>query len=226
MKRQIVRTADGSSSIYLEEMDEQYHSKHGAIAESEHIFIQNGLLEKKAEPVISVFEVGMGTGLNVMTSIQAAEKHKLSINYEAIEAFPILISELKDLNFVEALNFDPMLFQKIHKTEWGIEQSLNTNFRLTKWHEKLQMIKLLPAQYDVIYFDAFAPEKQGEMWSKEIFEDLFTALKYDGILVTYCVKGEIRRRLKEVGFTVEKLPGPIGGKREICRARKEFKDEA
>lgn len=220
MKRKVVKTADGSSSIYLEEMDEHYHSKHGAIAESEHIFIQNGLLAKKNEPIISVFEVGMGTGLNVITTMQAAEKNKLTINYETIEAFPILLSELRALNFTEALNFDVALFQKIHAVEWERANEIQENFRLLKWRNKLQDIKLSSTKYDVIYFDAFAPEKQQEMWSREIFDKLFISLKPKGILVTYCVKGEIRRRLKDVGFTVEKLSGPIGGKREMCRAHK------
>ena len=118
-------------------MDEHYHSKHGAIAESQHIFIQNGLLAKKELKSIMVFEVGMGTGLNVMTSIQAADENNLSVEYDTVEAFPVKETEIKDLNFVEELQFDPSLFQKIHQGEWCKLLPLQENFRLQKQHQKL-----------------------------------------------------------------------------------------
>jgi tRNA U34 5-methylaminomethyl-2-thiouridine-forming methyltransferase MnmC len=221
VKRQFIKTADGSTSIYLEEMDEHYHSKHGAIVESNHIFIKNGLLPKSSSSKIVVFEVGMGTGLNVMTTIKAAKEHQLTIDYHAVEAFPIKMEELSFINFPDLLSIEESLFQTIHSSPWETPVQLMANFNLSKYASKLNELKLKAAQFDVIYFDAFAPEKQEEMWTEEIFRKLFNALKPEGILVTYCVKGVIRRRLQSVGFRVEKLKGPEGGKREMCRAWKE-----
>ena len=220
MKRQFIKTADGSSSIYLEEMDEHYHSKHGAIAESEHIFVKNGLLSKRTVNSIDIFEVGMGTGLNVMTSLKATNTYNLNVNYSAIEAFPIKLEELKHINFDSELEMDASLFDKIHTSKWNEPIEFFPNFFLTKYFVKMQELDLQKDLFDIIYFDAFAPEKQPEMWTEEIFERLFDSLKEEGILVTYCVKGEIRRRLQKIGFTIEKLPGPLGGKREMCRATK------
>lgn len=220
MKRQFIKTADGSTSIYLEEMDEHYHSKHGAIAESNHIFIRNGLLPKSGLNEISVFEVGMGTGLNVMTTIKAAEEHQLLVDYHTVEAFPIKEEELNFINFSDLLSIEESLFQEIHSSPWEKSVQLMPNFKLTKYQKKLNELELKTEQFDVIYFDAFAPEKQEEMWTESIFRKMFDSLKSEGILVTYCVKGVIRRRLQAVGFTVEKLKGPEGGKREMCRAWK------
>jgi tRNA U34 5-methylaminomethyl-2-thiouridine-forming methyltransferase MnmC len=223
VKRQFIKTADGSTSIYLEEMDEHYHSIHGAIAESNHIFIENGLLSKAGNNEISVFEVGMGTGLNVMTTLKAAEENNLNVNYKTVEAFPIKLSELGNINFSDLLSMENSIFLKLHAVPWEEENNLTERFKLTKFESKLDGLRLDEAQFDVVYFDAFAPEKQEEMWSESIFTKLFKALKPEGILVTYCVKGSIRRRLQSVGFTVEKLKGPEGGKREMCRARKDGK---
>ncbi|MDB9964515.1 tRNA (5-methylaminomethyl-2-thiouridine)(34)-methyltransferase MnmD [Vicingaceae bacterium] len=222
MKRKFIETTDGSTSIYLEEMGEHYHSKHGAIVESNHIFIKNGLLPKSGQEEILVFEVGMGTGLNVMTTLKAAKDHQLKINYHAIEAFPIQEEELEFINFSSLLEMDHGLFLKIHAASWENENLLQSNFKFTKFYCKLINLELHAEFFDVVYFDAFAPEKQEEMWTEEIFQKMFDALKPEGILVTYCVKGVIRRRLQAIGFRVEKLKGPEGGKREMCRA---WKDE-
>ncbi len=220
MKRQFIETADGSTSIYIEEMDEHYHSKHGAIVESNHIFIENGLLSKRELDRIHVFEVGMGTGLNVLTSIKALQLNKLAINYKAVEAYPIKMEELPFINFSNLLGVEEVLFKKVHECPWEEEVQLLPHFKLTKFQSKLEVLELGQEQFDVVYFDAFAPEKQEEMWTEAIFKKLFNALKPEGILVTYCVKGVIRRLLQSVGFTVEKLKGPLGGKREMCRATK------
>ena len=221
MKRKFIETADGSTSIYLEEMDEHYHSKHGAIAESNHIFIRNGLLSKSNHREIAVFEVGMGTGLNVMTTLKAAVEHDMKVDYHAVEAFPIKEEELDFINFSSLLDMEQGLFLKIHTTPWERENQLHPNFKLTKLNSKLGELELRKDQFDVVYFDAFAPEKQEEMWTEDIFGKIFEAIKPEGILVTYCVKGIIRRRLQSVGFRVEKLKGPEGGKREMCRAIKD-----
>ena len=196
MEKKLVITADGSHSLYIEEMDESYHSKHGSIAESEHIFIQSGLIKKaESQKVISIFEVGMGTGLNVLKTVLAANENDLTINYEAVEAFPLDLDIIKELNFTEE-----------------VESNEAKDIKLQEFNSY--------GLYDLIYFDAFAPEKQEEMWSPEIFEKIYASMKPGALLLTYCVKGLIRRRLKEIGFTIEKLNGPIGGKREILRATK------
>ena len=224
MKKQVLETADGSTSIYLEELDEHYHSKHGAVAESQHIFVKNGLLAKSNLQKIKVFEIGMGTGLNVLTTFVASEEHDLNVEMHTVEAYPVDSKELTQMNFAEILNVEKAIFDRIHLAEWSREHSLSTNFKLIKYHDTIQNIEFTSNMksngVDVIYFDAFAPEKQEEMWNKEVFEKLYGVLNESGILVTYCVKGVIRRRLAEVGFKVEKLAGPKGGKREMCRAIK------
>lgn len=220
MKRQFIRTADGSSSIYLKDMDEHYHSKHGAITESEHIFVQNGLLSLPNRPLIRVFEVGMGTGLNVLTTLKASTLNNLKVHYETIEAFPILEHELEQINYDSLLQMGNDLLIKIHSSVWGEDIEFNNGFYLKKYKQKLQEYIMEEESFDVVYFDAFAPEKQPEMWTPDIFCKLYKGLKEGGALVTYCVKGEIRRRLQSVGFAVEKLKGPVGGKREMCRAWK------
>ncbi len=222
VKRRFIQTADGSTSIYLEEINEHYHSKHGAIVESNHIFIKNGLLQKSNLREISVFEVGMGTGLNVMTTIKAATMHNLEIDYHTVEAFPIIEEELEFINFSSLLEMEQDLFLRIHTVPWRHENELQPYFKFTKLNAKLSELEMRKESFDVVYFDAFAPEKQEEMWTEEIFQEMFKALKPGGILVTYCVKGAVKRRLQSVGFRVEKLKGPEGGKREMCRA---WKDE-
>ena len=222
MEKEIITTSDGSHSIYLPKMNEHYHSKHGAIAESQHIFIHHGLLElAKQVDKVKIFEVGMGTGLNVLTTFQAAMQHDLEVEYDAIEAFPPEWDLISQLNYIEQLKVDQKLFQLIHQSEPEIKTWLSSKFSLVKFHENLEAFQLKSNYYDLIYFDAFAPEKQNEMWTEAIFEALFNALKEGGALVTYCVKGEIKRRLKGIGFQIEKLPGPKGGKREMLRARKQ-----
>lgn len=222
MKKEIVITKDGSNSIYLPEMDEHYHSINGSVAESEHIFIQMGLAElAKTKSKIRILEVGMGTGLNVMTSILFAQKENLTINYCGIEAYPLDWQLIQGLNYSEIIKESKLesYLEKLHKAPWNKEIELATDFYLEKKDQKIQEIEFID-DFDLIYFDAFAPEKQEEMWTREIFTSLFNGMKMGGILVTYCVKGVIRRRLQAIGFEVEKLPGPIGGKREMLRARK------
>lgn len=220
MNREIVETSDGSHSIYLKEMDEHYHSKHGAIAESQHIFVLNGMLSKASEKKeFSIFEVGMGTGLNVLTTLIEALQSNLKIAYHTIEAYPVNWEEVQLLNYTKKLGVESSILEQIHLGEWDKEHNLSENFTFKKYHhDVLNFTHQL--SYDVIYFDAFAPEKQEEMWSEEVFKALYEALNKDGILVTYCVKGEVRRRLQSLGFAVEKLSGPVGGKREMCRAIK------
>lgn len=221
MKKELVTTSDGSHSVFLPEMDEHYHSMHGAIAESEHVYIKNGLLAAaKQKKSIQVFEVGLGTGLNVLTTYKSALANQLKVIMDSIEAYPLDWEEVKSLNFRQQLDIEKSIYKQIHQSDWDAEVELSPQLTLHKYHDKLQHFDLAENCYDVIYFDAFAPEKQEEMWSEAIFKKLYTALKLGGILVTYCVKGEIRRRLHDIGLKVEKLKGPEGGKREIMRAVK------
>lgn len=221
MKKKIVTTTDGSHSIFLPEMEEHYHSTHGAIAESEHIFIKSGLL-KAAEKTtkLKVFEVGLGTGLNVLSSLKASAANNLQVDMHSIEAFPLSWSEVSQLNYPRLLGIDSDFFKKIHQSDWNVFLQLSDQFSLYKEEGAIQNYQFKENTFEVIYFDAFAPEKQENMWTEEIFSKLYHSLKPTGILVSYCVKGEVRRRLQKIGFEVEKLPGPVGGKREILRATK------
>jgi len=220
MNSRPIITSDGSNTLYLEEMDETYHSKHGAIAESKHIFIQHGLLAKsETDRKIKVFEVGFGTGLNAILTQFVANEEELEVDYISVELYPLGQNLINQLNYAELLSIDVELIQAIHKSEWGVRNTIANRFELIKLQEDLTKMKI-PNELDVVYFDAFAPEKQEEMWSEEIFKNIYTAMNSNGILVTYCVKGEIRRRLKSIGFQVEKLKGPEGGKREMMRAIK------
>ncbi|KAA3649628.1 MAG: SAM-dependent methyltransferase [Bacteroidetes bacterium] len=222
MKKELVITKDGSNSFYIKEIDEHYHSINGSIAESEHIFIRSGLLEigKKLNS-INLLEVGMGTGLNVLKTALALQKSELKVNYTALEAYPLSWEETSQLNYTELIQEEnaKTYFQLIHQSEWNKSVEINECLKLLKVNKKLEEMEFNSA-FDLIYFDAFAPEKQAEMWTAEIFAKLYDSMTTGGILVTYCVKGVVRRTLQAVGFQLEKLPGPIGGKREILRAMK------
>lgn len=220
MKREIVTTDDGSHTLYIPEMDEHYHSMHGAIQESKHIFIEAGLKANKKKDTC-VFEVGLGTGLNALLTIIAADEFAIKINYISIEKYPLQKEEYSLLNYSEQCNFDcNPTFQAIHKCEWNKQLKLTNNFHFTKLKADITTLEFedLP-QFDIIYFDAFAPNKQLGVWDKSIFKKLYQHSKHAAVLVTYCAKGEVRRNLQAVGFKVERLPGPPG-KREILRAIK------
>ena len=217
--RIIQKTEDGSPTIYLPELDEHYHSVHGAIQESSHIFIQAGLRSLPAGH-IRILEVGFGTGLNAWLTLLAAREQGLNIHYTAFELYP-LAPEVADRLDYPALTAPQQasLFARLHRCEWDKPIAIDPQFTLLKRHANLTNTPV-DGLYDVIYFDAFAPEKQPEMWSEAIFRNLYGHLAPGGILTTYCAKGEIRRRLQHIGFTVERLPGPPHGKREILRATK------
>jgi len=219
LDREIIVTSDGSSSIHIPEWDEQYHSKHGAIQEAYHVFIKSGL-EYLQQKNISILEIGLGTGLNCFITFLEAQKHNLIINYHGVEAFPITQTEKKQLNFVTALNATEAkhIFDAIHDSIWEKPIALSDNFTLTKQHLKFQNIAENDS-YNLIYFDAFSPRVQPELWTENIFQLMYNTLKQKGILVTYSAKGSVRRAMESVGFKVERLPGPPG-KREMLRAIK------
>ncbi len=209
---------DGSHTLYVQALDEHYHSVHGAIQESTHVFIKAGLLQFKQEK-LSVLEFGFGTGLNAyLTAIYAKEKMVL---YHSLEKYPVDAEIISQLNYGDA--FDKQyqsLFQKIHELTWNKRDNVNELFQLLKEKCDFKKVELQPC-YNLIYFDAFAPEVQPDLWSHDIFEKAYNALLPGGYLVTYCAKGVVRRTMQAVGFKVERLPGPPG-KREMIRARKEL----
>ena len=219
MKRSIITTADGSQSIRIEEWDEQYHSKHGAISESYHVFIKNGLYYL-GQDRISILEMGFGTGLNAFISLLEGKKANLEIHYTAVEAFPLHSEEWKRLNYAEALQADSFIndFQLMHSSTWEEPIRITENFHLTKLKTDMATFCANNA-FDLIYFDAFGYRVQPELWTTTVFSNMFQSLKQGGILVTYAAKGSVRRAMQAVGFTVERLEGPPG-KREMLRAKK------
>lgn len=219
--KEIYTTADGSKTFYLPELNEYYHSHHGAIQEAKHVFLKEGLFEKITQKNIAIFEVGFGTGLNAFLTAIEAQNLRLNVAYTGIEAFPLTAVEASEMTYTNNPDLELFddLFASIHSTVWNKEETITKNFKLTKINQKLQEVSLEKEQFDIIYFDAFGPRAQSDMWNPEIFEKLYNSLKPEGIFVTYCAKGQVKRDLKSVGFQVESLPGPPG-KREMVRGRK------
>jgi tRNA U34 5-methylaminomethyl-2-thiouridine-forming methyltransferase MnmC len=222
MEKVFMITEDGSSSIYLPEMDEHYHSVHGALQESLHIYIEQGLLQTKKKE-LSVLEIGFGTGLNTYLTYCFAQKNNLKIHYCSLEKYPLNEEEYSRLNYPD--NIFPeysFIFNQMHQAEWNKMIELPEDFRLTKMHADLLTFRFdeVP-QFDLVYYDAFAPDKQPEMWTGQILQEVAATVKADGILVTYCAKGVVRRALSNVGFAMERIAGPKG-KKEILRGKKTF----
>lgn len=221
--KNIIKTSDGSSTIFLPELQETYHSKHGAILEANHVFIKSGLeywIEKHQEINLTILEIGLGTGLNCFITFLENEKLNKNIDYVGIEGFPITIDEALQLNYTDALKAtnSKSVFEAIHRLPWEQKNSLSSNFSLTKRLEKIENT-IDNNSFDLIYFDAFGARVQPELWTEIIFEKMFNALKKNGILVTYAAKGSVRRAMQAVGFQTERLAGPPG-KREMLRATK------
>lgn len=219
MKRKIIITSDGSTSIHIPEWDEQYHSKHGAIQEAYHVFIKHGLNLFENQKV-NVLEIGFGTGLNCFITFIEAQKINLKIDYVGVEKYPISDEEQHQLNYVSQLKENELddIFKQMHSNPWGEKYILSDDYSLTKRQQDFKDIDDKSA-FDLIYFDAFGARVQPELWTVTIFQKMFDSLKPGGVLVTYSAKGSVRRAMIEVGFKVEKLPGPPG-KREMIRAKK------
>lgn len=220
MKREILITSDGSSTIHLPDWNEQYHSKNGSINETYHVFIKSGLQQVAADKV-AILEIGFGTGLNAMLTYVFGKELNTHIEYHGLEAFPVNAEELTALNY-EKLPFikdHTATYEQIHTTKWNALNTIEDTFKLNKIEQELQTYHPEKAFFDLIYFDAFGPRVQNEMWSLPIFEKLFASLKQGGVLVTYCAKGQVKRDLKSAGFSIESIPGPPG-KREMTRAVK------
>ena len=219
MKRRIVQTNDGSTSILIPSMDETYHSTHGAIQEAIHVFIKNGL-ERVHSKSINVFEVGFGTGLNALLALKYGDDTWTRINYSTIEAFPVEMELIDQLNYTTLIkDVDKSTFDKLHELPWGVWNKVTDCFQLHKIHAKLQAYSMPDVKMDIVFFDAFGPRAQAEMWSPELLQKMYEALKEGGSLVTYCAQGQFKRNLKAIGFTVESVPGPPG-KREMTVAIK------
>jgi tRNA U34 5-methylaminomethyl-2-thiouridine-forming methyltransferase MnmC len=219
MRREICITSDGSTTIHLPDWNENYHSKHGAIQEAKHVFIKNGLSLFESKP-ISILEIGFGTGLNAYITFLESKISNQRIDYVGIEAYPISLSEVSEMNYVNELNAlsEITIFEAMHSGIWEQKAQLSPDFSLTKRKQFIETIDDIEA-YDLIYFDAFGYRVQPELWSTEVFAKMYAALKPNGILVTYAARGVVKRSMMEVGFTVEKLEGPPG-KREMFRAKK------
>jgi len=213
-------TGDGSTTLFNSDFNEHYHSTFGAITESKHVFIENGLQALRNDPV-TVFEIGFGTGLNAYLACLNAKHNKRSVTYYAIEKFPLEKPILSSLNYPALLateEADHQIFTALHEAEWEKPVAITGTFTLFKI--RADLCSFHPQfHYNVVFFDAFAPDRQPEMWTSEIFRVLFDNLSPGGLLTTYCVKGQVKRSMKEAGFSVEKLPGPPG-KREMLRAAK------
>jgi len=210
----LTETADGSHSLFVEELGEHYHSINGAIQESRHIFIKNALNQVQKKD-IRVLEIGFGTGLNAFLTLLESRKN---IHYTSLELYPLPVETAIALNYPEILNAEKADFEGLHLAEWNKEEKISSNFTLYKLHSDFTQCEF-SENYDVIYFDAFSPEKQPEMWSEVAFEKLYKASAPNAVLTTYCAKGSVRRAMQAAGFAVERLPGPPG-KREMLRAVK------
>lgn len=220
MKRHLIVTGDGSHSLFVPELDEQYHSVHGAIQESNHVFISSGLNICTKSNLV-VFEIGFGTGLNAFLTFLKSEKTGIKVNYIGIEKYPLIPLEYKELNYASMIcqkYEETFLF--IHDCIWGKQIEITPLFSIQKINSDLkdENLDTLPF-FDLIYFDAFAPNKQPDLWIKEIYQKIYNHSNPGAILVTYCVKGIVRRDLQQVGFSVERIQGPPG-KKEMLRATK------
>lgn len=216
---ELEQTADGSYTLYVPELDEHYHSVKGALTESQHIFIEMGL-KHSPTPEPRILEIGLGTGLNAFLTLLAAEEMQRKVHYTGIERYPLAEETLRQLDYPGIIGKKHEEdYYAIHQAPWEKETNLSPWFTLHKIEGDFTR-HTFQKGYDIIYFDAFAPEKQPEMWEQSLFNTLYNVLNEGGILTTYCAKGVVRRMLQTAGFTVERLPGPPGGKREILRATK------
>jgi tRNA U34 5-methylaminomethyl-2-thiouridine-forming methyltransferase MnmC len=215
---EIVKTEDGSDTLYVRELDEHYHSVHGAVMESEFIFIEAGFDHCNSDP-LRIFEAGFGTGLNaLLTAIRNLPDRRV-VHYTSIEKFPLSEKIVDSLNYKDLVSREgKLIFDRIHGCAWNSQEKICDNFWLYKVRGDLTSVTL-KGSFDLIYFDAFGPDKQPGMWTDEVFSMISGHTAKNGILVTYSSKGEVKRKLKKYGFEVTLLPGPPG-KRHIIRAVK------
>ncbi len=222
MELKLIQTHDGSHTLYTEEFKEHYHSVFGAVQESLHVFLGTGFNQaSKGKKKLNILEAGFGTGLNALLTCFAAEQKVVQVRYTGIELNPLLPGIYNKLNYSSFLpdKANHVLFKWMHTAEWGEEIRLTDYFTVTKLKSDIRNPGVPDDYYDLVYFDAFAPEVQPELWTEEVFRRYYESMTAGGILVTYSSKGDVKRALKNAGFKIEKLPGPPG-KREILRALK------
>lgn len=216
---QIITTHDGSHSLLNPELNETYHSVHGARQESVHVFIKHGLeyvAEQQKKNHVKILEIGFGTGLNALLTAAYAKDKELTIEYTTLEAFPVNESIWQQLNYAQT-DAERDIFYKLHHAAWDQWAEPVKNFMLKKLNVTLQLVTLDHTYFDLVYFDAFAPNKQPEMWTLPMLQKTINALTASGVFVTYCAKGQLKRDLASAGTNVETLQGPPG-KREMIRA--------
>lgn len=221
MKKQIITTADGSKTIHFPEWNESYHSKHGAIQEAKHVYIKSGLdFRRKQEDAssLNVLEFGFGTGLNAFLTAVYAKENQVKITYHSIEKYPLNQKEIDSVNYAEILKTNNSEFDSLHSIEWEKSIKINDYLKLKKIQTDFKYFETENI-YDVIFFDAFGPRVQPELWNKSLLQMCFDLLATKGVWVTYSCKGSVRRDLRDIGFQVEKIPGPPG-KREMLKAIK------
>lgn len=220
---QLRATFDGSSTLVHPQIGETYHSTFGAITESIHTYVNAGynyLQNSNKATCMHIFEMGFGSGLNALLTLKEAQKERCHIEYHAVELYPLNLSTVNSLNYGKLAQMaDNNIFNALHTSLWGAPVNVTENFTLYKDNCSLQSVKLTPNYYNLIYFDAFSPAVQSDLWSLEVFEKLFAAAQKGCVLVTYCSKGDVKRALRSAGFTVERLKG-APGKRHMLRATK------
>lgn len=217
MQIRIDHTNDGSSTLFSAHFNEHYHSMHGAVAESAHVFILQGLDLVQTNPV-RILELGFGTGLNAWLTLLKTSPLARSVSYHTVELYPLSAEVYNQLNYAKNAD-EQRSFRLLHEAPWEQCCAITEHFNLHKLKADIANMTF-PQAIDLVYFDAFSPDTQPDLWSDDVFNRLFEVMNPGAILTTYCAKGVIRRRMQTVGFTVERIPGPPGGKREILRAHK------
>lgn len=215
----VIFTKDGSKTLHMPEHNEQYHSIHGAINEAEHVFIKNGLRECEQDK-LTIFEMGFGTALNAFMTYLESKKTSQNVRYYTIENNPLPLKLVESLEYPDILNArnEESIFSLLHTSEWNALTTITPTFELFKISDDIQKLTL-DDKVDLVYYDAFGPRVQADLWTERIFSVISAVMKPESILVTYCAKGEVKRILKRLGFVVETLTGPPG-KREMVRAKK------
>ncbi len=219
MVRALILTKDGSHTLLDQATGATFHSLHGAIQESEHVYIRALRHMATKKPSVSVVEMGFGTGLNALLSCMAADAVSAHVHYTAIEMFPLEANWAQQLNYCATLETPAYIavFDRLHSADWESDQRITDHFTIHKINARMEEAVIGSRLVDIVYYDAFAPEVQPELWSREIFEKIGTWMQPGGMLTTYCSKGAVRRAMQAAGWRVKKMPGPPG-KREIVHA--------
>lgn len=223
MELKLVTTNDGSHSLYVPSLDEHYHSIHGAVNESLHVFINEGLLRihrQMRKNYIRIFEVGFGTGLNALLTLLVSSRHSISVDYHSIDILPVPLEIVTQINYPEILKMENRkIFEQLHEASWNEPVRITESLTIHKHLKDITFFQWNDV-FDLCYFDAFGPDKQPSLWDRTILESIYQSLEPGGMLVTYSAKGTFMRTLSEIGFIVEKRPGP-GIKRHMTAAIKQ-----